>query len=756
MKRIFSACLAVLLCCGAAVTPAWASSSSFSDITDTSVAEAAETLRLLGIVQGSDDGLFHPGDVLTRASFCKMAILADDRGSEAGLQKGRVIFSDVTADNWALGYINAAASGTSPLVRGSGDGSFRPDSAVTYGQAAAILMRLLGYGDSDVAAGVNWYDGYLSLADSIGLTDGVTAGGGDIITRGQAAILFENLLYATPKDASSVFLETTLGGSVVSDVVLLSATDTTVKISGATYQSERSDLKRLKGYTVDLYLNSSGHVIAARSSESATGTSKTVTVSEFEATYVKLTDGTSISVNSSTEFWEDSTETTYADVYLDLTAGATITFYFDADGTVERMTLLDDGDTVKNGYLTALTGSNPFSSLTGSDTFTILKNGVTASRSDLRIYDVGSYNVNTQVLTVSDEKITGVLESASPSVQSASTITVLGHAFSVLSCATDSIASCSVGDAITLLLDSDNQVAGVVPASTVSTKALGLVTEVSYPTVTVTLISGIKVTGTATAGSSYINALQGKLATVTSTEKGYLSVYQATGKGAAFTGDWKVADATLGSLKVSSGAEVYERVGDSKLYDVGLDQVTVKTISADDISYVGLDYAGRVNLLILENVTGDCYTYGLLDYTKGTTSDDISPDLNSTVTVENSSSSNSTLITGMDLGKKDGLPVGIVGQVYANSDGHNRMEDIIFLTAVTKVNRSAFSDDTVTVNGVDYPISENVQCYNADSETWFSSLTAARAYAKTLTVYYDKPASEGGKIRLVVAGTLDS
>ena len=43
---------------------------------------------------------------------------------------------------------------------------------ITFGQTVTILMRMLGYQDSDV--GAVWPQGYLNAAANIGLTDGVT------------------------------------------------------------------------------------------------------------------------------------------------------------------------------------------------------------------------------------------------------------------------------------------------------------------------------------------------------------------------------------------------------------------------------------------------------------------------------------------------------------------------------------------------------------------------------------------------------
>ena len=58
-------------------------------------------------------------------------------------------------------------------------------------------MRILGYGDSDV--GMVWPSGYLAKADELALSDGVRLAAGDTITRGQTALLMENLLFIDTK-----------------------------------------------------------------------------------------------------------------------------------------------------------------------------------------------------------------------------------------------------------------------------------------------------------------------------------------------------------------------------------------------------------------------------------------------------------------------------------------------------------------------------------------------------------------------------
>ena len=141
-------------------------------------------------------------------------------GDDVVLHSTRTIFTDVPSSHWARGYVNLAAStmledggasgsdseqkpaGT-PLISGIGDGRFLPDSQLTYAQAVTILIRVLGYSSSKV--GAVWPDGYLNLAQSIGLTDGISAGPNDPIDRAQAAQLFVNALSCETGDGKEYY-----------------------------------------------------------------------------------------------------------------------------------------------------------------------------------------------------------------------------------------------------------------------------------------------------------------------------------------------------------------------------------------------------------------------------------------------------------------------------------------------------------------------------------------------------------------------
>ena len=206
--------LAAAVCLGviAAFIP---SALAFSDVTGADVAEAVEVLSGLGIVSGYSDGSYHPDDALTRAQFCKLAILTEGHGDQARGSAYRTRFSDVPGGGWAAPYINLACE--EGLVAGYGDGRFGPDDPVTVGQAVTVVLRLLGYTAEEI--GPFWPEDYLNKAGALGLLDGLPADGGAGLTRGDAALLLYRVLRQTDRDGQDYI--DNLCASKVTGAVLL-------------------------------------------------------------------------------------------------------------------------------------------------------------------------------------------------------------------------------------------------------------------------------------------------------------------------------------------------------------------------------------------------------------------------------------------------------------------------------------------------------------------------------------------------------
>lgn len=776
IKRILSGLLAAgILFSLLAVLPAPAAAAgltAFTDITDTATAEAAEILRVLGIVNGTGSGAFQPGRSLTRAEFCKMTVELMGNGGKVAGQMNRTVFKDVSSTHWARGYINVATTAstgsdgtvTPGIIRGDAYGNFNPDRNITFAEAVTILLRVLGYTDTAVGTGGKWYSGYVSTADAIGLTEGFSAAPESPISRGQAAILFKNLLFTELVDSDSIYL-TRLGGSLKEDAVILS-TDATaadgttgsVQTNLDTYRTDRAGFPaELNGTRGKLALDKEGKLIAVLPRES--DTYKRITLSSNNANYVTGADGTRIDVKPDTAVWKEGEQTTYDKVWATLKGGTSLLLCYNGAGKNDYIYIADTAAAADVPAMVLKSvptgGSNPFAGAWGSSA-AMYKNGAAATAADLRQYDVGVYDKLSNTIQVSDRRLTGVYENAYPNTTAPSTIKVMGHDFPVLSTAIADLQSFKIGDRMTLLLTGDNRVAGVVTPGAASGSAVG-VAKVSAGSSEVTLVDGsLTLSGKNGLTEKAAAELDGKLVTVTSSKKEYLSLTRVSGSGATAAIDL-VAN-TMGKAKLAPNVRFYDSVDGGALVEVERENIALAKIPVSKIAFVSLDYAGRVSCVILNDVTGDCYQYGFLIYK----SEEVPfTDLDGT---QSSYTRNTVSVRqgGDDGSEIVSTPVQTITSFRTGAAGglavaNGKLAGWVELTALKGVHRSAFDVDEMTLTTTDniWPVAEKVECYNKTTGEWYApgekGLASAIAFSDTLTVYYDKAPDQGGKIRLVVA-----
>ena len=780
-----SALLAVALLVSMLVVPSAsaAGNTAFTDITDPDQANAAEMLRLLGVVNGTGGGAFRPQGTLTRGEFCKMTVEIMGRGDEEPAQRSRTIFTDVSSTHWARGYINLAASITvggsaggdgesstagTRLIMGVGDGSFQPDRVITCGEAVTILMRVLGYGDGDVAGGLNWYDGYMGLAGSAGLLDKLNLTGASTISRGQAAILFYNLLFAKTKGSDSLYL-TGLGckvedGGILLDVnATLAGSNTAVKTTTGTYKTDRAGLdENLEGMQGDVVLDKNDKLLAFQPKENIT--SRAVNVAEWEATWIRLLDGEQIQIQPDTRTFQSGEEKTYKDVYQDGHPGDSMTIYYDINGKIDYLFLPSTSFTGKAMVARNQPSGNPFTELTNGDSnYKIYKNGMPATVGDIRQYDVATYDSASKILYISDLKLTGIYENVSPSPKAPVSITVLGRAFDVLPEATNDLQNFKIGDMMTLLLTNDGKVAGVVTTAAAKGNAVGYVESITEDgKATVQLLDSVlgKVEGQTSYRKDSATKMMGELVTVSSNKQGQLTLTRLTGgSSSGVTGKLDVAARTLGGTPLADNVAVYEKVGSSKLQPVKYSQITAVSVPASKILYASKDYAGRYNVLVLDDVTGDLYTYGFMSKGTWKTDSSLGEIVNSTVIVTTSGKDEGTkleLVGGVEVPRN--AVGGVVASLNTLKDGPAKIAGYVFLKELDGVHRSAFDmkAKTVTTTDMVLPISDNVVCYNKTTKQWFTAedpmdaLNQARAFSDNITIYYDRTPEDGGKVRMVV------
>ncbi len=92
-------------------------------------------------------------------------------GDKAHLYKDYATFTDVTSDHWAAGYINYCAN--AEWIAGYGNGKFGPNDKVTGYQAAAMILRAVGYGKNNEFKGSGWQVQAANFSRTLGLLDNV-------------------------------------------------------------------------------------------------------------------------------------------------------------------------------------------------------------------------------------------------------------------------------------------------------------------------------------------------------------------------------------------------------------------------------------------------------------------------------------------------------------------------------------------------------------------------------------------------------
>lgn len=785
-KRFVSLCLAGLIM----VAPA---SAVFTDISDSRVSQTAAVLDALGIMQGVGGGSFAPGKALTRAQFCKLAVTAMGV-TDVSPYASYTIFPDVKHSHWAAPYINAAVRHPElkekSIIRGYADGSFGPDKIVSYGEVCTMLLRMLGYKEEDV--GPFWPADYIAQAQAIGLTDGVTiTDARAAVKRGDAAVLLLNALNTDKKGEEGSTLLDKVASSTVKDCILLETGKTYSGLAAdaalfyedgvVDAESPRKTAGTLDSSMIGVY---GTIVIGKGNSKVAVGVipngnkTEAYEVVNAEADRIVTTNGT-LRPDRKTKLYisRDHAMNEYENAWANLQSGDTLTLYYNEYGVLQLMAVLPKTTAgAAHSFVYGLATSRRIPA-----EYTIIKNGAKIDASKLKKYDVVTLDAANRQAIVSDTKLSGKYQTDSTTYSHPSQVEILRQKFSVSSEAAATFKDMKLNDYITLLFDADGNVAAAYPKKDVSAEMQGIVTKIGEGKATVTLTNGltlrdIEITPLINpiSGQDITSSLLGRLVTVSqSGERADLIRRTLSGKTA---GNWSVAEGKLGSNAVSSKVRVYEEVlSGAPLNAINVSDIDLTSVPASQIKYTVQDNAGTVTNIVLGDVTGESWIYGI-GYGKRIKGDlhipsnwnDMSeeerkkyekdPDhYNYTYavipkywengkTVEDKEYRVVSLPSGLN-----GNPIGIPRGYSTDASIVNTSLDTLKLTLIDTVKSSAFdgSSGVRTKDGY-YELAENIGVYVSEQNR-FVSLQTAKSNYTSFRVYANKTAENGGKIRVIVA-----
>ena len=623
-QRLLSGLLAVVLLLGLA--PAALAAAPSED-------EAAQVLAALDIMVGDQNGDLALDRTLTRAEFTKLAVAASTSRDTVGDTVAVKPYPDVPQNHWAAPYIKAAVD--LGLVQGDLRGYFNPDRTITLAEAVTVVLRLLGYEDSEFT-GV-WPSGQMAQYRALKLDQGISLGQNGNMTRRDAMYLFYNLLLTKNK--------------------------------AGTY-------------------------------------------------YLNVLEPTLNLVNAS--------------------------------GELDRVALINSA---MDGPVVAAAGWQsqlPFSSATAK----VYRDGKTSSLDAVQVQDVVYWSESMRTVWAYSDKVTGTYEAVTPSITAPASVTVAGKTYAIetteAAYALSDLGGYQIGDTVTLLLGRSGGVAAVADSQAVGTVVYGVITKVentSYDDGKGGTYTARTITVSATNGGSYRYQTDNK-----NLDVGDLVRVETSGEGSVtrlsetrLTGKMNSTGTKLGNYTLADDVQIIDTYEERTPIRVYPQRLAGVNFTGSMVRYYVLNARGEISHLILNDVTGDLHQYGVV--TEVNEVDASIPGGGFMV-----SSSYTYLLNGQEMtfGSSNTVYNLEVGPCQIRMDSDTNIERIANLSQ-RKLSGVSGSTATGTDNR-EYTLSETVAVYVVvNGEYQLSTLSRIQNGDYTLTGWYDKDESAGGRIRVIVA-----
>ncbi len=378
---------------------------------------------------------------------------------------------------------------------------------------------------------------------------------------------------------------------------------------------------------------------------------------------------------------------------------------------------------------------------------TVYRNGIVSSLSAITQYDVYYYHTGLKTVWAYSDRVAGTLTARS-SDSAPTTATVGGNSYTLgTSTATyklSAMGGASLGDTVTLLLGMDGSVADVLTGTASNSTYYGVVISYSHETSTVSGATSVRtlVKVACTDGQTHTFTINSSATfstgriVVATIANGTTTVKGLTDK--TISGRVNTAGTKLGDLTFADNVQILdsnEKGGYAVTYVSRLKGVT---LSASDVRYYALDASGNISYLILDDVTGDIWTYCV--FTSVNESSSSGPVSYQYMKNGTSSSMSSEVASGIKTG------AGAI--LYAETSVAN-------IKNLTGISLAALSSLTATAtSGGTFDVDDDVQVYIGSNGSYYATTISAISDTSTyrLTGYYDDFGCTAGKqIRVIVA-----
>lgn len=642
-------------------------------------------------------------------------------------------FSDVSDSYTATAVETLRLMG---VLDGYGDGTFRPDTVLNRAQFCKMAVYAMdGSGELGRYSTVtifpdvkpsHWASAYINMAARKGIISGFADGKfkpGQTVTAGQAVTILMRGLGYKDEDMGGVWPQSYMAEAQTNG--LLKSTGITSAYAGLT-----------RAQAAKLFLN----LFEAKHGKSETLLfNYNVGKDEVYLTAVDGGKGTMTAGGKTYTMAHPVASTSLigskGKVVLNGAGGEALTFLpiTGSNGVSNAAVIIG-----ANGSVAGL------DSLAGSTSYNIYKNGSPATAAGLKRYDVATYASATNSIIVSDTRVSVYYEDCKPSPSSPATITVLGgKELNVLPTAVDSLSKLKPGKQIVLLLTADGQVAGAEDAN--NTGARGNAMAVVSEKGDVQLVCGGALLNIGTA-SEYA----GQVVSVYADKSG-LKLNKISG---GVGGDLLPKEGTLGGRKLADNVMLFD--GGRQ---IALSELSQTGVNSGRISYARTNWAGQVDLIVLNNGLAEDVIYGRAVVNSSTSkvwvwypghendkgqqegvNGSYKETTSQTISIETANKTYGPINSGNHI--SNGIFVAV--SIKTSSQGNLMFTRFDTMSKLSNVSSDAWIGKTaVNFGSRTYEVPSNVQCYNDDTGKWMT-LDDAKAYSGTMNLYvYD------GVVRIV-------
>ena len=380
--------------------------------------------------------------------------------------------------------------------------------------------------------------------------------------------------------------------------------------------------------------------------------------------------------------------------------------------------------------------------------------GALSGQSQVKQYDVYYYNSGLRTVWVYTDRATGTLTDLSPSKTAPTSATVAGVTYSIGSSTASyklsSQGQFSQGDVVTVLLGMDGDIVDVVSAQNSETTYYGVV------------IASTKAASSSSTSSSSTTSAQaqtqvacsdgtvrtfyhsggaqsvGKLVSVAVTQSG--TTLSAISK-RSLSGTVNSAGTRFAGYSFADNVEILDTDGDGGYARIYPSRLAGYSLTDDDVLFYSLDSTGSIDCLILDEATGDTYTYAFV--TQATSKTDGNNLSGSYTYLQNGQSHT---VSGQ---QTYSVKVGGARLTFSDNGALKGMRQL------SSVNLTGLTSLTATTGSSKYALAEDVMVLLRDSGQqgyYPTTLSAVNSTDYSLVGWYDNQgASAGGRIRILVA-----